>query len=1554
MPFSIRAISTYCFIATGDGPAQVVWAEVGRDDDGGGHTPVTVSMAGPDIVCADLWQGEVGPGQKARAELAFTPRPGRGGFAEGEPLEVDVVVSFPDGKSERSLHHIVAHEPGWAMYMVSHFHYDPVWWNTQAGYTSAWDDLAWAQDSRDTFQHNGLVLVEAHLERARMDPDYKFVLAEVDYLQPFWHLYPDRRDEIRALVGQGRMDLVGGTYNEPNTNLVGYETAARCAVYGMGFQRDVMGASPATAWQLDVFAHDPSFPSLMAQAGVLSSSWARGPFHQWGPKHHAGSTTWMQFPSEFEWLGPDGASLVTSYMADHYSAGWQLDGAATVEEAMAKAYELFCDLAAVSAGKCVMLPVGTDYTPPNRWVTELARAWNAKYISPALMPALPKDFFAALDADLAVRSDEAQAPARLLPQTREMGPVYTGKDVSFIDTKQANRLAEHELAEAETWATFALGLGYAYPERALDKAWRQLVFNSHHDGITGSESDQVYLDLLGGWREAFELARGVKERALAELSSHTPGPAVGADGATVVVFNRMGHPRSGLVRAEVPVAVAPGVVQRQGGLGAVTVISPSGEDVPCLVTAATGVTGATGTGRPVPGPDRQAVIVEFVAHQVPAFGWRCYRVVLGPGPSNSDGWSALQGAVISNEHWRVVADPRRGGCLSSVVEIATGVDLVADGEVANELVVYEEYPTHPQMSEGPWHLMPRRELARSSRAVSAVSAERSCLGERLVISGEIAGARYTQVVSLITGQRRIELSIFIHDYDGVDRLVRLRFGFSGQGASPLAETGQSVIGRSRGLVGRDSAEFPWTLDSPAQNWAGIGPSLLVRLATRESGREGALSLGVGDVVVPDQMGAALAASTRALVLSFLQKGVTASCSPAGSNRYGGLSGDSNLPDFRLVVGGPRDNAFTAAVLEDAGDDVARFVRGRLAAAGRVRALVWAHPRPHDPASPVVDVRSVLDLPVLIIAGDGEEATSDELAALAAEVAREGTFSVDEAPFPGNGPAPVPAPPSHTAAVLNRGTPGYVVGEDGALYVSLLRSCTGWPSGVWIDPPRRTAPDGSNFELEHWDHEFTHAIVGGWGDWRSLGTVREGREFNAPLSVSVVASPLAGGGFGNLGYEGSFIELRAGTGDVQLMNVKPYGHNLARGVLASSPHTSPLSAGESEVPEAFEVPEDFQVPQAFEVSVRAYETSGAPASMSLGAGVFVPEAVSRCDLMETAGGHEEQSASGPIALGPCEVVTVRARLRQARAKQVALGAKHVGLGDGDGARLSEPAGPAALAVLECETAQPVYGRYWLHNKGPAPLGNSLLAVHVRPMSLCAVPGGDPVEVEVSVSSGATAGTQEGDVEVLVPKGWVWRVGGVTSEQRGPGSAGIFSLAPGAFRRFKLQVDVAPRARPGRYFVLARVTDGHGQAIEDVVTVDVVGRLGPPRAQGRLTFSPEVAGELELELGATALRVAAGGTAHAQLRMKNRTKSEIHGEVQLISPLETWPYTGPWVQPFAVAPGGTRACALAVRAPLGSSSLHSWCLLKVMYFGRVWYSPAIALRLGDRSRSTVAGS
>ena len=132
------------------------------------------------------------------------------------------------GSSSAPFTFVVA-EPGWTMFMVSHFHYDPVWWNTQGAYTSEWTE---DPPGRQT---NGFALVRAHLELARRDPDYKFVLAEVDYLKPYWDVHPEDRADLRRLMADGRLEIMGGAYNEPNTNLTSPETTIRNFVHGTGF-----------------------------------------------------------------------------------------------------------------------------------------------------------------------------------------------------------------------------------------------------------------------------------------------------------------------------------------------------------------------------------------------------------------------------------------------------------------------------------------------------------------------------------------------------------------------------------------------------------------------------------------------------------------------------------------------------------------------------------------------------------------------------------------------------------------------------------------------------------------------------------------------------------------------------------------------------------------------------------------------------------------------------------------------------------------------------------------------------------------------------------------------------------------------------------------------------------------------------------------------------------------------------------------------------------------------------------------------------------------------
>lgn len=660
MPVEVIAVeSTDLFTGPAEAPLQLV-----RVTYRGAERALPVAVAGVGLTAAGSTLLTAGDGVAEVPVTVDRPVPGQQRAARVGIGTQDFAFTF------------TVAEPGWTMYMVSHFHYDPVWWNTQAGYTSTWTE----DPPGRCRQTHGFALVQAHLELARREPEYKFVLAEVDYLKPYWDTHPQDRADIRRFLSQGRIEIMGGTYNEPNTNLTSPETTIRNLVHGMGFQRDIIGARPATAWQLDVFGHDPQFPGMAADAGLTSSSWARGPFHQWGPmaaQHdQAGDPTRMQFSSEFEWISPSGRGLLTHYMPAHYAAGWWMDSASTLAEAEAATYQLFSRLKTVALTRNVLLPVGTDYTPPNKWVTEIHRDWNARYTWPKFVCALPGEFFAAVRAEL----DTGDAIAS--PQTRDMNPIYTGKDVSYIDTKQANRAAERAVLDAERFAVFAGVIGGAhYPHAALAKAWVQLAYGAHHDAITGSESDQVYLDLLTGWREAWDIGTAICTNALTLLGQTVAGPSGGAVDVPVVVWNSLAHNRTDVVTVHLDEPVGPAVMAVDSG----------GAEYPAAV-------------------DHDGHTVSWLARDIPPLGWRSYRLLGGGAECRDCRWKPLPGNTIRNEFHRLTVDPVRGGAVSSLLESRTGRELIAPGRVGNELAVYDEYPAHPQQAEGPWHLLPKGPL----------------------------------------------------------------------------------------------------------------------------------------------------------------------------------------------------------------------------------------------------------------------------------------------------------------------------------------------------------------------------------------------------------------------------------------------------------------------------------------------------------------------------------------------------------------------------------------------------------------------------------------------------------------------------------------------------------------------------------------------------------------------------------------------------------------------------------------------------------------------------
>ena len=1373
------------------------------------------------VTCTDLFVGaEQDPRQVLRVEVegpateVTVAGPGISGTASGSglvevPLEVTghavgdrIGVTVHAGEVSVEAEVEVA-EPGWTMYMVSHFHYDPVWWNTQASYTAPWDLVVEDGSTRPPFEKNAYALIDLHTDLALRDPAYKFVLAEIDYLKPYLDQFPERRAQFRELMSRGQLELMGGTYNEPSTNLTGAEATIRNIVYGIGYQRDILGGDPRTAWQLDVFGHDPQFPGLLDAAGLTASAWARGPFHQWGPiQKNFGEAKddarVMQFPSEFEWISPSGRGVLTHYMPHHYSAGWWMDDSADLATAEQAVYAVYRKLKPVGSTKNLLLMVGTDYTPPNRWVLEIHRDWAQRYVWPRFECALPRDF---LDA---VRSELESEGRRPSPQSRDMNPVYTGKDVSFIDTKQAQRACEVAVVDAEKLATLATlqGLG-RYPGVALDKVWRQIAYGAHHDAITGSESDQVYLDLLTGWREAYDLANGVLDASLSALL----GRIDAGDEHVVTVFNTLSFDRSGLVSVRIP----------EGG--PMAVVDESGEPVPCAVERGT---------------------LRFYAHDVPALGWRTWRLVAAP-PTPM--WTVGTGFDIENARYRVTVDPARGGGVTSVYDLRYERELMHAGQVGNELRVYEEYPQHPDFGEGPWHLVPKGLIAQAADTVAEARREVGPLGERLIVTGTVDGIAYEQTVTLWRDMDRVDCRTRLLDFAGADRMLRLRFPVDLPGALPISEVADAVIGRGFALPEADVAEAPWTLDNPANTWFGLGSTARVELTDANGRAIGARALGIAEVVVPTLDDAA---DARELVVALARVGVTATTSAADWARYGWLEVDSNLPDFRVLIGDPESNPATREVLESAGEDYAAALKQH----GRV--WIPAHEPLREVWKPNADLRDLRALPVLVVA-------TEEVAALTQDVADARVSAVC--------PGAVQAEElltDHTVALLTKGLPSFAVDPSGALFVSLMRSCTGWPSAGWVDPPRRTMPDEGSFQLQHWTHEFEYALVSGDGDWRALALPAEGQEFNHPLYAAVPA--------GDVDPAASVEDLLPPTWSA--LRITPQRQVLLG---ALKPTGNPIASGSTAAQDP-----------ANGVTLRLVESTGLGREATV-RGSLKLDGLRKADLLETR--HiGDACVDQTVSLAGSEIATVTATAPLAtHVNDMCLG-------------------------QEIEIAQPVHARYWLHNRGPAPMG-------FLPVSVGVTPGvtrtdGEPVELSVVLASQLTDASASGIAEIIVPEGWQTSV-----------TQHAYELVESGYARFPVTVTPPVNAAAGDYYVSVRTTYD-GQQIEDVATVAV--------------RSSETTG-LVVKVLNDSISLRAGERTQLKLLLTNPTHSEIRGEIQVVAPHDVWSAIPNPTRGFAVAPGAQEGVLLEISGPEEARVGTYWLLPKVMWFGRCHYGAAIPLHL-----------
>ena len=109
-----------------------------------------------------------------------------------------------------------------------------------------------------------------HLDRVAADPQYAFVLSEVNNMIAILNFQPQRFAEIKRRIREGRVEAVNAFFLESTASLSGGEALVKLGVEGIRWQRELLGVTPRHAWMIDLTGMHEQMPQMTAGLGLVT------------------------------------------------------------------------------------------------------------------------------------------------------------------------------------------------------------------------------------------------------------------------------------------------------------------------------------------------------------------------------------------------------------------------------------------------------------------------------------------------------------------------------------------------------------------------------------------------------------------------------------------------------------------------------------------------------------------------------------------------------------------------------------------------------------------------------------------------------------------------------------------------------------------------------------------------------------------------------------------------------------------------------------------------------------------------------------------------------------------------------------------------------------------------------------------------------------------------------------------------------------------------------------------------------------------------------------
>src|SRR5215211_824412 len=100
------------------------------------------------------------------------------------------------------------------------------------------------------------------------DPDFIFISSSAAFYAWVEQINPAMFEEIRERVREGRWEIVGGWWVQPDCNIPGGESFVRQGLYGQRYFLEKFGVMARVGYNVDSFGHHAMLPQILKQSGM--------------------------------------------------------------------------------------------------------------------------------------------------------------------------------------------------------------------------------------------------------------------------------------------------------------------------------------------------------------------------------------------------------------------------------------------------------------------------------------------------------------------------------------------------------------------------------------------------------------------------------------------------------------------------------------------------------------------------------------------------------------------------------------------------------------------------------------------------------------------------------------------------------------------------------------------------------------------------------------------------------------------------------------------------------------------------------------------------------------------------------------------------------------------------------------------------------------------------------------------------------------------------------------------------------------------------------------